>query len=302
MRTIDVTKEGDTVSALNDEGSLTMMTRYRTHLLAANKAAGTVRQRIGHIEHLRARHRDLTRVSLEDLEAYLAHRRTTHSAEARKSMRSSFRSFFGWAQRRGYIPTDPSAELAPIPIPSAVPRVAADTDLQLALVTATLEHQAMIMLARFGCLRLTEFTTLRTDHRHGDLLRVTGKGAKTRYVPANEQLLSVLLELEREHGPGYYFPGRFGGHMHPTAVGKIVTRVTGWNPHSLRHAGATAAYRATNDLRAVQELLGHASLATTQRYLHVGMDAVRAAANGTAFVTPIRSPHFPSQYPARAAA
>jgi len=279
-----------------------MLTTYRNHLLATNRSDGTIKMRVAHIESLRAVHGDLTTITEDDLVRFLAARRTTHSAEARKSMRSSFRSFFGWAQRKGYIPTDPSAELEPITVPASVPRVAPDHDVQTALITAELPHKAMILLARFGCLRLTELTTLRTDHRHGDLLRVTGKGGKTRYVPANDDLLPVLFELEREQGSGYYFPGRFGGHMHPTAVGKIITRVTGWNPHSLRHAGATAAYRATNDLRAVQELLGHASLATTQRYLHVGMDAVRAAANGTAFVTPIRSPHFPTRYSSRNAA
>ncbi|WP_372487678.1 tyrosine-type recombinase/integrase [Agromyces atrinae] len=81
--------------------------------------------------------------------------------------------------------------------------------------------------------------------------------------------------------------------MHPTAVGRIITRVAGWNPHSLRHSGAKAADRATGDLRAVQALLGHASFATTQRYLLVCMNAFHAAAAGTNFVTPIRSPHFP---------
>jgi site-specific recombinase XerD len=69
--------------------------------------------------------------------------------------------------------------------------------------------------------------------------------------------------------------------MHPQSVNKIITRVTGWNPHSLRHAAATVAYEGTHDLRAVQELLGHSSLATTERYLHVRVDQVRAAVNAT---------------------
>lgn len=88
--------------------------------------------------------------------------------------------------------------------------------------------------------------------------------------------------LEWRTGPGrYYFPGRFGGALHPMSVNKIITRHTGWNPHSLRHAGATAAYNSTRDMRAVQLMLGHASLATTQRYLHVDEDGMHAAALGT---------------------
>lgn len=65
----------------------------------------------------------------------------------------------------------------------------------------------------------------------------------------------------------------------------MITRHLGVNPHSLRHAGATAAYRATRDLRAVQMLLGHSSLATTQRYLHPSLDDVRRAAAATAIIS-----------------
>jgi site-specific recombinase XerC len=131
----------------------------------------------------------------------------------------------------------------------------------------------MILLARYACLRLTELSTLHTNAREGDLLRIVGKGRKERMVGVNEPLRFALNALEREQGQGYYFPGQVGHntlpHLHPQSVCKIIKRVTGWNPHSLRHAGATAAYRATNDLRGVQDMLGHASLATTQRYLHL---------------------------------
>lgn len=110
-------------------------------------------------------------------------------------------------------------------------------------------------------------------------------------VPANDDLLDALFKLERTHGDGYYFPGRYGGHMHPQSVNKIITRKTGWNPHSLRHAGATAAYLATGDLRAVQMLLGHSSIATTQRYLNIGIDSVRRVAAATVFTEPVHDPH-----------
>jgi integrase len=160
------------------------------------------------------------------------------------------------------------------------------------LITADEPLTAMIMLARFACLRLTELTTLRTDHREGDLLRITGKGEKQRLVPINDDLMHALLTLERMQGEGFYFPGRWGGSMHPQSVNKIITRHLGTNPHSLRHAGATAAYIANPDLEALRLFLGHSSVATTQRYLHVGMDAVRRVAASTAFVYPVASPHF----------
>ena len=64
--------------------------------------------------------------------------------------------------------------------------------------------------------------------------------------------------------------------MHPTSVDKIITRRLGANQRSLRHAAATSAYRGTRDLRAAQDFLGYSSLATTERDLHVGLEAVRS--------------------------
>jgi len=150
----------------------------------------------------------------------------------------------------------------------------ADAEVQLGLVTATLDESAMILLGRLAGLRLSEIATLHTKHREYDVLRVTGKGEKQRMVPINDDLMHALLELEEERAGGYYFPGRYGGHMHPASVNKIITRRLGTNPHSLWHAAATSAYRGTRDLRAVQDFLGHSSLATTERDLHVGLGVV----------------------------
>lgn len=257
-----------------------MLIRYRTHLLASGRAAGTVQRRLMYIEHLLAVYPHLERITTADLEQWLADRRHSHKAETRKAMRSSFRVFFSWAADNGYIAHDPSKALLPIRIPATVPRLAPDDAVRAALQHATLEQRGMILLARLGCLRLTELTTLRLEARQDDTLTVLGKGEKERLVYLNPLLLDTLQQLEQVR-EDWYFPGRFGGHLHPQSVNKIIQRVTGCNPHSLRHAGATAAFRATHDLRAVQEMLGHASMATTQRYLHLDEDARRAVALGT---------------------
>lgn len=268
-----------------------MLTAYSNHA-RVSLGTGTVRQYVHKLGQLQRHYPDLLAVTTADLEQYLAIRRPTHRPETRKSMRTAFRSFYQWAYRTGQIPVDPSATLRPIRIPTSVPRVASDEVVQMGLLTADVPLKAMILLARFGCLRLTELTTLHTSQREHDLLRIIGKGEKMRLVPANNELLHVLLELEREQGPGYYFPGRFGGHMHPASVNKILTRHLGVNPHSLRHAGATAAYMRDPDLEALRIFLGHSSIATTQRYLHVGMTEVRRIAAATAFTRPID--RFPS--------
>ena len=75
------------------------------------------------------------------------------------------------------------------------------------------------------------------------------------------------------------FRSPYGGHIEADAVTKRVKRATGYGPHTIRHWYATRAYAASHDLRAVQQLLGHASIATTQMYVATGDDAARAAAS-----------------------
>jgi integrase/recombinase XerC len=277
---------------LADAREVKVLGAYRNHLIAAGRSVGTVRQRMLHIDHLHRRFPNLLQLTTADLEMFLAGKSQSNGPEGLKSIRASIRSFYQWARKAELIDRDPSDSLEPIRVPRTVARIAADTDLQAALITATTQQRAMIYLARFGCLRLNELTTLQSHARQADLLTIHGKGGKQRRVPANDELLHTLLTLELEQGTGPYFPGRYGGTMHPVSVGKIITRMTGWNPHSLRHAGATAAYEATKDLRAVQELLGHSSLATTERYLHTSLDKIRAAAAATKFTEPVTSPHF----------
>lgn len=199
------------------------------------------------------------------------------------------------------MPANPAAELDPVRVPKAAARLAPDDDVQLSLIGAPLDEQHMILAGRMGCLRLSEITGLHMSMRTGRVFRVPGKGGKIRNVPINSVWWPVVLEIERTRPYGFYLPGRYGGAVHKSTVGKKIQRRTGWNPHALRHAGATAAYRATGDLRAVQELLGHESLATTERYLHTGLDEVTAAAEGTVFTGRVSSPHFPHRQHAHAA-
>lgn len=257
---------------------------YRNHLDAAGRAPRTVHQRLYHLSVLRRTHSDLLTVTVDDLEQFLANRRQL-SAEYRKSFRSTFRDYYGWAHQRGLIETDPAYPLKPISVPKRIPRIALDDAVSVALDNADPRQTAIILLGRACGLRLSEITELKIQNRHLNRLIVHGKGEKERVIPLDDpDLIAALDALEHELGSeGYYFPGRFGGHQHKTTTYKVVRELVGINTHALRHAAGTAAYDTTHDLRAVQEWMGHASSKTTEIYTHVSGESLRSVSRATTF-------------------
>lgn len=259
------------------------LARYEREMLVS-RAASTVGLRMGHLNDLRKLYPDLLKVTYADLVDYLTDpRRLGLRPESRKSIRSSLRSFYSWAFKSGAIKTDPAYPLEAIKVPRSEARKATDEQVKANLDDVSPRDRAVILLARFGCLRRAEIANLHTSARHGRFLIVHGKGDKDRRVFLPPALLDALVALEGDE-PGWYFPGRGGRPIAPESVWRIVKEHVGMNTHSLRHAGATAAFKATKDLRAVQELLGHTNVATTQRYVHVDEDELIAASMGTAFL------------------
>jgi integrase/recombinase XerC len=109
----------------------------------------------------------------------------------------------------------------------------------------------------------------------GALLLVHGKGDKERVVPIADELGESIRHGAAGHTAGasrdgWLFPNGAGGHLTPWHVGNLVVRVLpdNWTMHTLRHRFASRAYRGTRNLRAVQKLLGHESIATTERYVN----------------------------------
>ncbi|MCI2958752.1 hypothetical protein MN032_13720 [Agromyces atrinae] len=180
-----------------------MLTHFRADLRAAGHSTGTAKQRLGHIKQLRLSHPDLMAVT--DRKPRDARGCVPHDAQLGGTKGVSvvapevLRLDDSHAARSDRY----DLGLASISVATSVPRIAPGDALQVALIAATLQRKAMILLARFGCLRLTELTAMHTSHRDRHLLRVTGKADKTRYVPATDELHSMLLELEREQGTGY---------------------------------------------------------------------------------------------------
>jgi integrase/recombinase XerC len=211
-------------------------------------------------------------------------------------MLSAWRGFFHWLVRHRGFAANPAlgvrAPKAPRPLPKALSVEAAqrlldDTPAAPALV----RDAAMFELLYSSGLRLGELIALNIDDGRLDLAQgevtVTGKGSKTRTVPvgakAREALKAWLNARAQLAEPGEraLFVGGRGARIAPTVVGarlRAWARQRGLNqrvhPHMLRHSFATHVLQSSQDLRAVQELLGHASISTTQVYTHLDFQAL----------------------------
>lgn len=258
---------------------------WTTWMLAAGRPPTTIGLRTYHVRRVMneigTSPWDLT---TEELVEYLASK--TWSPETRRSYRASLRGFYSWAQATGRRVDNPAALIPPIKLPRGLPRPAPEVIYRQALLDADERVRLMIQLAAICGLRRGEIASSRRQDVAPDLvgysLRVRGKGGHVRNVPLPDDLARELLELPH----GWLFPSsaRAGAHLTPHHVGKLVSAVLpeGWTCHTLRHRCATIAYASTRDLRAVQELLGHAKPETTARYTQVPVDAVRRAVSAAA--------------------
>jgi integrase/recombinase XerC len=212
------------------------------------------------------------------------------------------RSFTGWLRRTGRIESDPGARLRSPKAGRSLPGVLrADQAAELLAVAhrhgadgepMALRDAAMLELLYASGIRVAELCGLDLGDLDHDrrTLRVLGKGARERVVPFGlpaEQAVARWLGagrpgMVRDGSPAALFLGRRGGRVDPRQVREVVyqglDRVEGapaMGPHGLRHSAATHLLDGGADLRSVQELLGHATLATTQIYTHVSIERLR---------------------------
>ncbi|UGB47522.1 tyrosine recombinase XerC [Frateuria edaphi] len=208
------------------------------------------------------------------------------SPKSLQRLLSSCRSLFRQLTREGLLAHDPAAGVRGPKVHRKLPQVL-DVDEAGALVenpgegALALRDRAMLELFYSSGLRLSELCGL----RWGDLsleegeVRVLGKGAKTRIVPVGSHAAAALRALGLAEGmpPGApVFRGRAGASISPRTVQsrlKTLALAQGFakhvHPHLLRHTFASHMLESSGDLRAVQELLGHADIATTQIYTHL---------------------------------
>lgn len=147
-----------------------------------------------------------------------------------------------------------------------------------------LKHRCILMLIYSTGLRLSESVNVRLDDMLLDRKQIFikgGKGKKDRYVILSAKLLDHLLKYRQLHQPRYWlFEGMHGERYSPRSVQQIMRRAvkeSGVNPfatvHTLRHSFAPHMLERGTDLRYIQHVLGHGSIKTTERYLHVRKDA-----------------------------
>ena len=164
---------------------------------------------------------------------------------------------------------------------------AGSDDVCAALAAADARTALMLRLAAEAGLRRGEVAQVHTRdlYRRRATARARQRG-KQRIVPISDELAASAAAppaTPPSRPPlghlGWLFPGGAGGHLKPPWVGTVSNLLPdGYTMHTLRHRFSTRAYRGTRNLRAVQTLLGHESIATTQRYTAVNDDEIRAAA------------------------
>jgi integrase/recombinase XerC len=273
--------------------------------LERDRSAHTVRAYSGDVSSLLEHATRMGAVELADLDlvvlrSWLARLRTTGASRATLARRgSTARTFTAWAHRRGLLPTDPGALLATPKGHRTLPDVLRPDE---AVKLVEVEGDRIVDLRDRVALELLYATGVRVGELCGlDLddvdagrrvVRVLGKGRKERSVPYGvpaQRALDRWLGEGRPHwvatrsGPALLLGVR-GARVDPRTVRTLVHRrladVPGapdLGPHGLRHSAATHLLEGGADLRSVQELLGHATLATTQIYTHVSIERLRTS-------------------------
>lgn len=280
---------------------------FAMHLGAARgMSPHSVRAYVGDVHHLLAyasrRGVAWDAVDLPLLRSWLGSMVATRLARATIARRgAAVRGFYAWAHTQGWMATDPSTRLVTAQPGSTLPDVLAvePTAHLLDVARALAADGAAVPVRDWAVLELLYATGVRVgelvgaDVRDVDrstrVLRVLGKGAKERVVPFGVPAARALdawidqarPELATEASGGALFVGLRGGRLDQRQVRTIVHRaaaaagVDDVAPHALRHTAATHLLHGGSDLRTVQEILGHSSLATTQRYTHVSPERLR---------------------------
>jgi integrase/recombinase XerC len=263
----------------------------------------TIRASVGDLEslatHLKALGvEDINTLNISHLRSWLANQQTKGASRTTLSRRAtSIKLFTKWAFKEGLLPSDVGFNLATPKahriLPEIVDAKTADLAMQ-ALETVAQEtgqltavrNLAMVEMLYASGARVSEICglDLKDIDYERQTIRVIGKGSKERVIPigrpaiaALEKWLAVRTQMANEKSGNALFLGARGKRIDQRQVREVVYKTIELGPHALRHSAATHLLEGGADLRTVQEILGHASLSTTQIYTHVSAERLHSA-------------------------
>jgi integrase/recombinase XerC len=245
---------------------------------------------------------DMAAISAEDIRGCIAFlSKEKRAASSINRFIASVRSLFAYCRKFQYIQINPALDVKTVKIPKVLPHfmTGAEVDNLCAapekkeLLWEKRDHALLEMLYSSGC-RISEMASLKLEDISGDYSSavVTGKGNKDRRVYFEEDSRKALIEYLDDRKKRFaksdlhVFVSQNGSALSVRGMRWIITRYSGpegtnhhVNPHAFRHTFATAMLTGGADVRLVQELLGHASISTTQRYTHITTDRLIAEYN-----------------------
>jgi len=212
---------------------------------------------------------------------------------------AAVRSLYRWLAQEGVVEQNPAKLVATPKLPKKLPRVPTIEEMnsvldgQMPEVAAFPERDLLMLELLYGCgIRNSELTGIKLDdiRLSAEAILIRGKGKKERYVPFGHSVKGALAAYlparqarlaELRKNPTALLINQRGGQLTTRSVGRIIKRIAvakglspDVHPHTLRHAFGTHMLEEGADLRAIQELLGHERLATTQRYTQLSMKHV----------------------------
>ncbi|MDO8461823.1 MAG: tyrosine recombinase XerC [Deltaproteobacteria bacterium] len=235
----------------------------------------------------------LSEIQVRRFIGFLFQKKNQASSIARKL--SALRSFYRYLQRKGILEQSPAREITSPKLPKRMPKFLTVDEMNLVLQIAsgddwkTLRDRSILELLYATGLRVSEIVSLNLENvdLEEEILRVVGKGSKERLAVVGSKARSALEKylpvrvrvFKKGAGSSVLFPNRNGKRLTTRSIQRLVAlyalkaglmkKVT---PHIFRHSFATHLLDGGADLRGIQELLGHASLSTTQKYTHVSLD------------------------------
>ena len=263
----------------------------------------TIRAYIGDLEsfasHLKALGvEDLNTLNIAHLRSWLANQQSKGASRTTLSRRAtSIKLFTKWAHKNGLLPNDVGANLATPKAHRVLPEILDVKSADLAMQSletfaeesgelTAIRNLAMVEMLYASGARVSELCglNLKDIDYERSTIRVIGKGNKERVIPigrpaiaALEKWLAVRPQLANDKSGDAVFLGTRGKRIDQRQVREVVYKTIELGPHALRHSAATHLLEGGADLRTVQEILGHASLSTTQIYTHVSAERLHSA-------------------------